>query len=207
MEGPAANSGLDVPIDPESLARHYEADDVRSGPLIWFTGGLLVAIAIALVFLWWLVGLWLGRSVEVGVQLPPVITTPQPVPGPGLDALPESELGRLLTREGERLNSYGWIDRDAGVVHIPIDRAMELIVETGLPAAQGEPPDFGLEPAFLLDSSGGLKPGTNEAADGEGSDGEGSSGEGTDEGSSGSGATDTGAPDAGTSEGRATDGG
>jgi hypothetical protein len=31
--------------------------------------------------------------------------------------------------EDKQLNGYGWIDRDNGIVHIPIQRAMELIVE------------------------------------------------------------------------------
>ena len=202
MEGPPASSGRDVPIDPETLARHYEADDVRSAPLILFMGGLLVAIALALVFLWWLIGRWIGEPVDVAVQLPPVVTTPRAVPGPGLDALPESELERLLTREGERLNSYGWIDRETGVVHIPIDRAIELIVETGLPAAEGEPPDFGLAPAFLLDSSGGLEPVTDKAVDEEAVNEEGSGGERPDEGSA-----DVGAPDSGQTDSGQTDSG
>lgn len=39
-------------------------------------------------------------------------------------------------REGEdaELSAYGWIDRTAGVVRIPIDRAMELVLQRGLPA-------------------------------------------------------------------------
>lgn len=34
-------------------------------------------------------------------------------------------------QESERLNSYGWVDKDAGIVHIPIDRAIELTAEQG----------------------------------------------------------------------------
>ncbi len=37
----------------------------------------------------------------------------------------------------ERLGSYGWVDRAAGVAHIPIDRAMEL-VEKGVRARPGQ---------------------------------------------------------------------
>ena len=37
----------------------------------------------------------------------------------------------------ERLHSYGWVDQGAGIVHIPIDRAIDLIVERGLPAREG----------------------------------------------------------------------
>jgi hypothetical protein len=36
-------------------------------------------------------------------------------------------------KQEDELNSYGWVDQSAGVAHIPIDRAMDLIVEHGLP--------------------------------------------------------------------------
>ncbi len=37
--------------------------------------------------------------------------------------------------QASRLNSYGWVDRAASVVHLPITRAIELTVERGLPVA------------------------------------------------------------------------
>ena len=44
------------------------------------------------------------------------------------------DLGELQKRDALRLNSYGWVDKENGVVHIPIDRAMELMVsEAGTP--------------------------------------------------------------------------
>jgi hypothetical protein len=41
---------------------------------------------------------------------------------------------------GRRLSSYGWVDREAGIVRIPIDRAMDLLAERGLPARAGPDP-------------------------------------------------------------------
>ena len=41
---------------------------------------------------------------------------------------------QLERRVAERLSSYGWVDRDAGVARIPIQRAVELVLERGLPA-------------------------------------------------------------------------
>ena len=38
-------------------------------------------------------------------------------------------------RIDQQLNSYTWINKNGGSVRIPIDRAMELIAERGLPAA------------------------------------------------------------------------
>jgi hypothetical protein len=45
----------------------------------------------------------------------------------------------FLMNQAKQLNSYGWVDEKAGVAHIPIERAMELIAQRGLPVLpQGE---------------------------------------------------------------------
>ena len=40
---------------------------------------------------------------------------------------------RFIEGEDRRLATYDWADKDKGVVQIPIERAMDLIVERGLP--------------------------------------------------------------------------
>ena len=40
---------------------------------------------------------------------------------------------KFVMDQEDQLNSYGWVDQSAGVAHIPIDRAMDLVVERGLP--------------------------------------------------------------------------
>lgn len=52
---------------------------------------------------------------------------------PHLQLTPPEDLQKFRAREESELNSYGWIDRTAGVVRIPIARAMELVLERGLP--------------------------------------------------------------------------
>src|SRR5436190_1201349 len=42
-----------------------------------------------------------------------------------------ASLDPLAERQRARLQSYGWIDRDRRTAHIPIDRAMEIIVRRG----------------------------------------------------------------------------
>ena len=41
----------------------------------------------------------------------------------------------------ERLSSFGWVDRDAGIVHMPIDRAMDLVAQGVRPAPDSLPQD------------------------------------------------------------------
>jgi hypothetical protein len=52
---------------------------------------------------------------------------------PHLQIVPAEELNAFRIREETELNSYGWIDRTSGVVRIPIARAMDLLLERGLP--------------------------------------------------------------------------
>ena len=54
-------------------------------------------------------------------------------PEPRLETDERNEMTEPRLEEEEHLNSYGWVDQKAGVVHIPIERAMQLIAERGLP--------------------------------------------------------------------------
>src|SRR5438132_4494267 len=53
-------------------------------------------------------------------------------------ATSDDALQQLRATEDALLNTYGWIDRENGVVHIPIQRAMDLVLQRGLPV---RPPD------------------------------------------------------------------
>ncbi|MEZ4860505.1 MAG: c-type cytochrome domain-containing protein [Caldilineaceae bacterium] len=43
------------------------------------------------------------------------------------------ELAARRAQENTQLQSYGWVDQSAGVAHIPIDRAIALVAQSGLP--------------------------------------------------------------------------
>ena len=54
-------------------------------------------------------------------------------PQPRLETKETMEIDDFRLQEEKTLNSYGWVDQQAGVVHIPIDRAMQLLAQRGLP--------------------------------------------------------------------------
>jgi hypothetical protein len=54
-------------------------------------------------------------------------------PAPRLQTNPRSDLERLRAYERARLTTFGWADRDRQVVRIPIDHAMRLLAERGIP--------------------------------------------------------------------------
>jgi hypothetical protein len=54
-------------------------------------------------------------------------------PQPRLESNERLEINDFRAQEEKTLNSYGWVDQQTGVVRIPIDRAMQLLVQRGLP--------------------------------------------------------------------------
>ena len=67
---------------------------------------------------------------------------PEPVvvqTGPGPKSLihQRDQLLQLRAEEEAVLTQYGWVDRQAKVVRVPIDRAIDLVAERGVPAGQG----------------------------------------------------------------------
>ena len=55
---------------------------------------------------------------------------------PMLQVDPVADMEAMAAEENERLNSYGWVDKEAGIVRIPIERAIELTAEQGLPVSK-----------------------------------------------------------------------
>ena len=55
-------------------------------------------------------------------------------PTPNLQRQPFKDIYLLRQGETEKLTSYGWVDKGDGITHIPIDRAMEVMLQRGFPA-------------------------------------------------------------------------
>ena len=67
-------------------------------------------------------------------------------PSPKLEEDERGQLNGIRLAEEKTLYSFGWIDEKAGTVHIPIERAMDLLVQRGLPVSvQGSSSDGGNE--------------------------------------------------------------
>jgi len=94
---------------------------------------LLLSIAVCLLFCWGILhALNRNRAAHESKRLDAVGQTP-PVPGPRLLVHPGVEWNKVRAQEEAKLNSYDWVDRPAGTVRMPVRRAMQLLVERGLP--------------------------------------------------------------------------
>ena len=97
-------------------------------------GGLLVVVVLG--------GLWRMFKAMEGEPTVSAFAGPRELPPqPRLQTAPVLDLVEIRERELKRLSSYGWADQATGKVHIPIERAMELLVQRGVPVRQQRPAD------------------------------------------------------------------
>ncbi len=121
----------------------FEHKDVNPTGVYIFLGSLLLGVALSLVFLWWLYGIFAART-------PPAASAEltQVPPAPRIQAKPQFDIYNLRRHEDAVLGSYGWVDQPGGVARIPINRAMDLLAMRGLPTQGAQPatvPDTGPE--------------------------------------------------------------
>src|SRR5262245_46825188 len=115
----------------------HEASDINIRGVLRFAGGLLLLGAVVYVVVWIFLG-YLKRQERASsaqLQFPLAVGQEDRVPPePRLQANPRQDMSDLRNEENQRLESFGWVDRNAGVVRIPIDEAMRLTLQRGLPS-------------------------------------------------------------------------
>jgi hypothetical protein len=123
----------------------HEHTDVNVRGILTFAAVMVVAGLVVHVVLWFLQSYFVAREKGETPPLPSPaaderLRLPQDVrklPDPRLQISDVHDLDELRRKEEKRLDSYGWVDRKAGVVHIPIDRALEEMANPEQAAAAG----------------------------------------------------------------------
>jgi len=136
------------PVKHESTPSHgsYERQDINARGIFYFIAGLLAA---TLLISFLLSGLYKILDRRFETRQPPVNPLAANVPkdtrqvppqypetafpDPRLETDERTQLNSIRIAEEQKLNSYGWVDEKAGTMHIPIERAMELLAQRGLP--------------------------------------------------------------------------
>ena len=132
-------------VDRDLTARRaesgHEVSDINSKRVARVGIALATVIALALLVTYGLFHYFYSGETRTRPLPSPLSYSREPTPEPRLSVEPGEELKTLRSEEDAMLKSYGWIDRDKGVVRIPIDRAIEILAERGLPArpAKNEP--------------------------------------------------------------------
>jgi hypothetical protein len=114
-----------------------EADNVNLRGVFGFGIGLaVVAIIVHITMLW----MWKLEVNSIDAANPPrvfplaVLQDERQPPEPRLQTNPKQDLKDLRAAEDVILHNYTWVDRNNNIVRIPIDDAIKLTLQQGLPS-------------------------------------------------------------------------
>ena len=138
---------------PENPQRGYEDSDVSVGRLLAFAAGLVALVVLgvlgsAAVFHFFV------RQQPLGPPASPFEDVRPMPPEPRLQTTAPLDLKRYREGQEKILQSYGWVDSQAGIVRIPVDRAVDLLLQKGYPVRGGVPTESG---AKRIPATEGLK--------------------------------------------------
>jgi hypothetical protein len=121
-----------LPLHPEN---RYEHSDINTRRVAIAGAGILLGtwIFVSLLYFYYAA---LARHRAATTPAPPAraATQVEVPPQPRLEVSPPRDLAALRAQEDAQLNGYHWLDKQHGFVSIPIERAMELIAQQGIPA-------------------------------------------------------------------------
>ena len=126
----------------------YETRDANPESLIKFAITLAVTVVVAMGGMWWLLG-YFNVVQPAGPAATPftAIQERQFPPLPRIQVDPMHDIAQVRAVQNSSVDSYGWVDRAHGVVRIPVEQAMDMILARGgLPARQA-PESAGAAPA------------------------------------------------------------
>lgn len=126
---------MSEPLDNPEVV--HEESDVNVRAILGFGAAMLIAGAVIHVLLALLFG-YFSRQAEPAARAFPLSAEyeNQLPPEPRFQRYPQQDMRELRAREEAILKSYGWVNQDAGIARIPIEEAMRIVVERGLPARE-----------------------------------------------------------------------
>jgi hypothetical protein len=111
----------------------HEGQDADIWPIVLTGIGLALTVLVVGVIVYGIFR-YLETYPITSVQSNPMaVLDSQIPPAPRIEEHPAIEIQELHAQEDQMLSTYGWIDKNKGVVRIPIDRAIELQLQRGFP--------------------------------------------------------------------------
>src|SRR5262245_53321544 len=108
----------------------HEEKDINIRSIVTFLvmlTAITVGIQVAMYGMFWVLNVIETKADPV--VSPVAIPAGQQPPGPQLQTTPWADLKKLRAEEAQHLQSYGWVDKQAGVARIPIDKAKALLLQ------------------------------------------------------------------------------
>jgi len=113
-------------------SNQHETREANLRVIILSSIGLVIGTVIICLIVWGMFNFLKYNQAQDTEALSPMANPKALPPAPRLQVNPTLELHDLRAREEHILNSYAWVDKQAGTVRIPIDKAMDLLAQRGL---------------------------------------------------------------------------
>lgn len=127
-------------VTPQATAAHpvagHEVTDIHIPLVLKLLSALLALVVVSALGLEQLTAYYERAAKRADPPRSPMAESQTP-PLPRLEALPRDALAKHRATEDARLTEYRWVDRGKQTVEIPIERAMQLLAERGIPAPAG----------------------------------------------------------------------
>lgn len=133
MESHAAKHHSAGSHTPETL---HEISTVQVKPIVLFAVILAVTALATFATVKVLLDYMNFNHARVDVPISPLANPEQVPPAPHLQVSSGQDLLELHAKESTALTSYRWINKDQGVVGIPVEKAIELLAQRGLPVRE-----------------------------------------------------------------------
>ncbi len=111
----------------------HEERDTNIRAIMWFAFSLVVTVGAVLLLMRWAFYAFPRPQAEDTTPFASATVAGTIPPEPRLQVNAPEDLKKLRAQEDSVLNTYGWVDRQKGIVRIPIDRAIDELVKRGLP--------------------------------------------------------------------------
>ncbi|TAH37383.1 MAG: hypothetical protein EYC70_10460 [Planctomycetota bacterium] len=119
-----------------AVHRGHEHSDVPVRPVALAALVLAMGIAAALGLMWLLLSILGGAQAPAAAPEHPLARALPQFPQPRLQTDAAGDLARHRAWEDSVLQGYGWVDRERGIVRIPLERALAEVGQRGIAAAE-----------------------------------------------------------------------
>jgi hypothetical protein len=142
----------------------HEHSDANVWIIVKFGLWLVISAIVISAGMGLLFGLFVKQSEETNPQFPLAVGKDERLPaGPRLQQVPANEFVDFRTHEEAVLKNCGWVNKEAGVVRMPIEEAMRRAVASGLPTRAQQPASANLPADATAATPPGMMPADSSA--------------------------------------------
>ena len=132
---------MSTPHQPPEPSRGYETRDVNLRAVLALAIATAIGAVLVHIGLYYLLSGLEAQARRNDPEPSPRASQDATAPGPRLQSTPLADYEQYKLEQEQLTTTYGWVDRQQGIVRIPVERAMQLYLQRGPPTRPSPVPD------------------------------------------------------------------